>query len=62
MKIFLLCSYLVYIGFSLGSTINSETKGIWAWCKPHPTQKEQVLLLLDTEGLGDKVYEILSDL
>lgn len=40
-------------GFSLGSTVRSETKGIWAWCKPHPTQKEQVLLLLDTEGLGD---------
>ncbi|XP_060586544.1 uncharacterized protein LOC132742227 [Ruditapes philippinarum] len=44
--------------FSLGSTVRSETKGIWAWCKPHPTQKEQVLLLLDTEGLGDvaKLY------
>ncbi|XP_060586555.1 guanylate-binding protein 1-like [Ruditapes philippinarum] len=42
-------------GFSLGSTVRSETKGIWAWCKPHPTQTEQVLLLLDTEGLGDVV-------
>ncbi|XP_060586542.1 guanylate-binding protein 1-like [Ruditapes philippinarum] len=40
-------------GFALGSTVRSETKGIWAWCKPHPTQKDQVLLLLDTEGLGD---------
>ncbi|XP_045172034.2 guanylate-binding protein 1-like [Mercenaria mercenaria] len=40
-------------GFALGSTVQSETKGIWAWCKPHPKQKDQVLLLLDTEGLGD---------
>jgi hypothetical protein len=45
--------FFCYKGFSLGSTVRSETKGIWAWCKPHPTQKEQVLLLLDTEGLGD---------
>jgi hypothetical protein len=45
--------FFCYKGFSLGSTVQSETKGIWAWCKPHPTQTEQVLLLLDTEGLGD---------
>ncbi|XP_045197372.2 guanylate-binding protein 1-like isoform X2 [Mercenaria mercenaria] len=40
-------------GFILGSSIESTTKGIWAWCKKHPTKKSQVLLLLDTEGLGD---------
>ncbi|KAJ8336262.1 hypothetical protein SKAU_G00396050 [Synaphobranchus kaupii] len=40
-------------GFSLGSTIQSETKGIWMWCVPHPHRKDQTLVLLDTEGLGD---------
>ena len=36
----------------------AETKGIWIQCKPHPTQEGQVLMLMDTEGLGDikKVY------
>ena len=23
-------------GFGLGATIQSETKGIWMWAKPHP--------------------------
>ncbi|XP_060561032.1 guanylate-binding protein 2-like [Ruditapes philippinarum] len=40
-------------GFALGNTIESMTKGIWAWCKIHPTMPNTVLLLLDTEGLGD---------
>ncbi|XP_061101562.1 guanylate-binding protein 1-like isoform X2 [Conger conger] len=40
-------------GFSLGSTIQSETKGIWMWCVPHPCRDDQALVLLDTEGLGD---------
>ncbi|KAJ8336254.1 hypothetical protein SKAU_G00395970 [Synaphobranchus kaupii] len=40
-------------GFSLGSTIQSETKGIWMWCVPHPRRDDQTLVLLDTEGLGD---------
>ncbi|XP_053386759.1 guanylate-binding protein 1-like isoform X2 [Mercenaria mercenaria] len=40
-------------GFQLGNTIQSETKGIWVWCRPHPKHKGHVLLLLDTEGLGD---------
>ncbi|KAM5256392.1 guanylate-binding protein 6-like [Ctenodactylus gundi] len=40
-------------GFSLGSTIQSETKGIWMWCLPHPTKPNTTLVLLDTEGLGD---------
>ncbi|KAM5256181.1 guanylate-binding protein 2-like [Ctenodactylus gundi] len=40
-------------GFSLGSTVQSHTKGIWMWCVPHPTKPDQVLVLLDTEGLGD---------
>ncbi|XP_051021929.1 guanylate-binding protein 4-like isoform X4 [Acomys russatus] len=40
-------------GFSLGSTVQSETKGIWMWCVPHPTRPTHTLVLLDTEGLGD---------
>ncbi|XP_067831330.1 guanylate-binding protein 1-like [Heptranchias perlo] len=40
-------------GFSLGSTIQSQTKGIWMWCVPHPLQPDHCLVLLDTEGLGD---------
>uniref|UniRef100_H0WNQ3 GB1/RHD3-type G domain-containing protein n=1 Tax=Otolemur garnettii TaxID=30611 RepID=H0WNQ3_OTOGA len=40
-------------GFSLGSTVRSETKGIWMWCMPHPSKPDHTLVLLDTEGLGD---------
>ncbi|XP_078522688.1 guanylate-binding protein 1-like [Lissotriton helveticus] len=41
------------IGFSLGSTIQSHTKGIWMWCVPHPQKPKHTLVLLDSEGLGD---------
>uniref|UniRef100_A0A8C6HL49 GB1/RHD3-type G domain-containing protein n=1 Tax=Mus spicilegus TaxID=10103 RepID=A0A8C6HL49_MUSSI len=27
-------------GFPLGSTVQSQTKGIWMWCVPHPTKPE----------------------
>ncbi|XP_052054784.1 guanylate-binding protein 6-like [Apodemus sylvaticus] len=40
-------------GFPVGSTVQSQTKGIWMWCVPHPTKPEHTLVLLDTEGLGD---------
>ncbi|XP_058394452.1 guanylate-binding protein 6-like [Diceros bicornis minor] len=40
-------------GFPLGSTVQSETKGIWMWCVPHPSKPDRTLVLLDTEGLGD---------
>ncbi|KAK3607931.1 hypothetical protein CHS0354_006524 [Potamilus streckersoni] len=40
-------------GFPLGSTIKAQTKGIWAWCHPHPVYTDHVLVLLDSEGLGD---------
>ncbi|XP_044847058.1 guanylate-binding protein 1-like isoform X2 [Mauremys mutica] len=40
-------------GFSLGSTIQSHTKGIWMWCLPHPRRAGHTLVLLDTEGLSD---------
>ncbi|XP_052783277.1 guanylate-binding protein 2-like [Mya arenaria] len=41
------------MGFALGDTIESKTKGVWVWCRVHPEQKNTVLILLDTEGLGD---------
>ncbi|XP_036046381.1 guanylate-binding protein 2-like [Onychomys torridus] len=40
-------------GFSLGSTVQSHTKGIWMWCVPHPQNPGHTLVLLDTEGLED---------
>ncbi|KAL6032850.1 hypothetical protein STEG23_031060, partial [Scotinomys teguina] len=40
-------------GFSLGSTVQAHTKGIWMWCVPHPHKQDHTLVLLDTEGLGD---------
>uniref|UniRef100_A0A7N5JA30 GB1/RHD3-type G domain-containing protein n=1 Tax=Ailuropoda melanoleuca TaxID=9646 RepID=A0A7N5JA30_AILME len=40
-------------GFVLGSTVRSETKGIWMWCVPHPSKLNHTLVLLDTEGLGN---------
>ncbi|XP_048813337.1 guanylate-binding protein 4-like isoform X2 [Lagopus muta] len=40
-------------GFPLGPTVQAETKGIWMWCLPHPQRPEAMLVLLDTEGLGD---------
>uniref|UniRef100_A0A8C5JYM7 Guanylate binding protein 5 n=2 Tax=Jaculus jaculus TaxID=51337 RepID=A0A8C5JYM7_JACJA len=40
-------------GFSVGSTVQSHTKGIWMWCVPHPQKADHTLVLLDTEGLGD---------
>ncbi|XP_039694710.1 guanylate-binding protein 6-like [Pteropus medius] len=40
-------------GFPLGSTVQSETKGIWMLCVPHPSKPNHTLVLLDTEGLGD---------
>uniref|UniRef100_A0A2K6N7I8 Guanylate binding protein 2 n=1 Tax=Rhinopithecus roxellana TaxID=61622 RepID=A0A2K6N7I8_RHIRO len=36
-------------GFSLGSTVQSHSKGIWMWCVPHPKKPEHTLVLLDTE-------------
>ncbi|XP_068120894.1 guanylate-binding protein 3-like, partial [Hyperolius riggenbachi] len=42
-------------GFGLGYSIEAKTKGTWMWCIPHPTKKNHMLVLLDTEGLGDGV-------
>ncbi|XP_052763174.1 guanylate-binding protein 6-like isoform X3 [Mya arenaria] len=51
-------SYLLNIiaqgkGFQTGHSVRSTTKGIWVWCMMHPRQKDTVLVLLDSEGLGD---------
>ncbi|XP_032509357.1 guanylate-binding protein 5 [Phocoena sinus] len=40
-------------GFCVGSTVQTHTKGIWMWCVPHPEKPNHILVLLDTEGLGD---------
>uniref|UniRef100_UPI0035900D04 guanylate-binding protein 2-like n=1 Tax=Myxine glutinosa TaxID=7769 RepID=UPI0035900D04 len=40
-------------GFMLGHAVQSCTKGIWVWPRPHPHYPKRMLLLLDTEGLGD---------
>ncbi|XP_013401004.1 guanylate-binding protein 1 [Lingula anatina] len=50
-------------GFDLGSTVQSKTKGIWIWARPHPRDSNRCLLLIDTEGLydvekGDSTYDI----
>ncbi|XP_051497525.1 guanylate-binding protein 1-like [Apus apus] len=40
-------------GFSLGSSVQSQTKGIWMWCVRHPRRPGHTLVLLDSEGLSD---------
>ncbi|XP_060586549.1 guanylate-binding protein 2-like [Ruditapes philippinarum] len=40
-------------GFSLGNSVQSHTKGIWAFCCIHPLVDQQVIMYLDTEGLAD---------
>ncbi|XP_065435445.1 guanylate-binding protein 1-like [Chrysemys picta bellii] len=31
-----------------------RSPGIWVWCLPHPTQPDQALVLLDTEGFTEQ--------
>ncbi|XP_043916586.1 guanylate-binding protein 1-like [Protopterus annectens] len=40
-----------YPGFSVTPGVQSNTRGIWMWCLPHPSKSDCVLMLLDTEGL-----------
>ena len=40
-------------GFPLGSTVRSETKGIWMLYVHHPSKENHTLVLLNTEGLGN---------
>ncbi|DAA31367.1 TPA: guanylate binding protein 4-like [Bos taurus] len=37
----------------LGSTVRSETRGIWMLCVHRPSKENHTLVLLDTEGLGN---------
>ena len=39
--------------FGVGHATTAMTTGIWATCVRHPEFEDQVLMLLDTEGLGD---------
>jgi hypothetical protein len=47
-------------GFETGHTTKAVTKGIWVLCRPHPTQEDQVLVLLDTEGIDDPDKVLIS--
>lgn len=44
-------------GFSIGGSTEANTKGIWVWCRDHPYNKEQCLVVMDSEGLGDTEKE-----
>jgi hypothetical protein len=39
-------------GFSVGSTINPCTKGLWLWTQDLAPMGENAVLLVDTEGFG----------
>jgi GTPase Era involved in 16S rRNA processing len=39
-------------GFDIGSTTQACTKGIWIWNKPVQLNSDQIMLLIDTEGLA----------
>jgi hypothetical protein len=40
-------------GFTVGSTVNACTKGIWIWSEPvYDEEKNIYVYFLDTEGLG----------
>uniref|UniRef100_G3SU18 Guanylate binding protein 5 n=1 Tax=Loxodonta africana TaxID=9785 RepID=G3SU18_LOXAF len=39
-------------GFSVGSTVQSHTKGIWMWCMPHPEKSNLTLVLMVVKALG----------
>jgi hypothetical protein len=39
-------------GFEIGSTTQACTKGIWIWNKPVHLSNDQLMILIDTEGLA----------
>ena len=51
-------------GFKTGSTINACTRGIWVWGRPYDLSENEVLLIVDSEGLGsvEKDRELNIDL
>lgn len=48
--------------FTIGSTVQSCTRGIWMWNKLIPISDEVDALLLDTEGLGSTDREFSTDI
>lgn len=48
--------------FTIGSTVQSCTRGIWMWNKLIPLSDEVDALLLDTEGLGSTDREFATDI
>ncbi|XP_028392274.1 guanylate-binding protein 2-like [Dendronephthya gigantea] len=56
-KSFLMNRLFGQSGFSIGGTTEANTKGIWVWCRDHPCNEEQCLVVLDSEGLGDTEKE-----
>ena len=46
-----------HAGFSIGSSTEANTKGIWIWCRDHPLDNKLCLVVMDSEGLGDTEKE-----
>jgi hypothetical protein len=40
------------IGFEIGSTVQSCTRGLWVWGRPIKVSEDLHAILIDTEGLG----------
>ena len=49
-------------GFTIGSTVQSCTRGIWMWNKLVPISEDLDAVLLDTEGLGSTDREFETDI
>ncbi|XP_052794729.1 guanylate-binding protein 1-like [Mya arenaria] len=48
--------------FTVGHSVDTQTQGIWIMCRPHPTQKGNVIVFLDTEGIdAPEKVEIQDD-
>ena len=49
-------------GFTIGSTVQSCTRGIWMWNRLVPLSDEVDAVLLDTEGVGSTDREFETDI
>lgn len=56
-KSFLMNRLFGHSGFSIGSSTEANTKGIWIWCRDHPLDNKLCLAVMDSEGLGDTEKE-----
>lgn len=56
-KSFLMNRLFGHSGFSIGSSTEANTKGVWIWCRDHPLDNELCLVMMDSEGLGDTEKE-----